>query len=110
MPNPRKNSYGYVLRIQTDLPMSSFRDITLYCSASSNGGFALNLSASTLFVGNSTVHARDAGLTLSSGEWVWGQNLTAQPFSTADTWNAYVVASGTGKYFISPTVTFVVDP
>ena len=109
MANPRKNSYGYTIRIQTDLDMSEFNDITIYCSASSNGGFSLNLSASTAFIGNSTVRARDEGITLISGQWVWGQNLTAQPFSTADTWNVWVVASATGQHFISPIQTFTVD-
>ena len=110
MTNPRKNSYGYTIRVQTDLDMSTFRDITIFCSASSTGGFALNLSASTAFVGNSTVHARDEGMTLVSGQWVWGQNLTAQPFTTADDWNIWVVASATGQHFISPIQTFTVDP
>jgi hypothetical protein len=49
MSNPRKNSYGYTLRIQCDTPLSQFRDITIYCSASSNGGFALNLSVTAPF-------------------------------------------------------------
>ena len=110
MSNPRKNSYGYVIRVQTDYALSSFRDITIFCSASSNGGFSLNLSASTAFIGNSTVHAQDEGITLRSGEWIWGQNLTAQPFSTADTWKAWVVASATGQNIITPIVEFEVDP
>jgi hypothetical protein len=110
MSNPRKNSYGYTIRIQTDHDLSQFRDITIFCSASSNGGFALNLSASTAFIGNSTTHARDEGMTLLSGQWIWGQNLTAQAFTTADTWKAWVVASATGQHIISPVVTFDVDP
>lgn len=109
MANPRKNSYGYTIRIQTDIALSGFRDITILCSASSNGGFALNLSASTAFVGNSTVYAQDAGMNLLSGQWVWGQNLTAQSFTTADNWNVWIVASATGKNFISPKATFTVD-
>lgn len=110
MPNPRKNSYGYTIRIQTDIALSSFRDITIVCSASSNGGFSLNLSASTAFIGASTVQAQDEGMALVSGQWVWGQNLTAQPFSTADDYNVWIVASATGKNFISPIATFTVDP
>lgn len=110
MSNPRKDSYGYSIRIQTDYSLSSFRDITIFCSASSTGGFRLNLSASTAFIGNSTVRAQDEGITLRSGEWIWGQNLTAQPFSTADTWKAWVVASATGQNIITPVVEFEVDP
>jgi len=110
MSNPRKGSYGYTIRIQTDLDMTEFQDITIVCSASSDGGFELSLGASTAFIGASTVHARDEGMNLLSGQWVWGQNLTAQPFTTADTWNAWVVASATGKNFISPIATFMVDP
>lgn len=109
MTNPRKNSYGYTIRIQTDIDLTSFRDITIFCSASSNGGFSLNLSASTAFVGHSTVYAQDEGMALVSGQWVWGQNLTAQSFTTADDWNVWVVASATGKNFISPKATFTVD-
>ena len=110
MTNPRKDSYGYTVRIQTDIDLTTFRDISIYCSASSNGGFRLNLSASTAFIGGSTVHARDEGMNLVSGEWIWGQNLTAQSFTTADDWNVWVVASATGKHFISPAQTFTVDP
>lgn len=115
MSNPRKNSYGYTLRILTGQDMTQFqgqagRDITLYCSASSNGGFSLNLSASTLFVGGSTVYSSTEGLTFTSAEWVYGQNLTAQAFSTADDYSIWIEASATAKYFISPKVTITVDP
>jgi hypothetical protein len=48
-------------------------------------------------------------MTLVSGQWVWGQNLTAQSFTTADTWKAWVVASATGQHIISPVVEFDVD-
>lgn len=108
--SPRKNSYGYTIRVQTDIDLTAFRDITIFCSASSNGGIRLNLSASTAFIGHSTVYSRDEGLTLVSGQWIWGQNLTAQPFTTADDWNIWVVASATGKNFISPVQVFTVDP
>jgi hypothetical protein len=112
--NPRKNSYGYTIRIETGVAMSDFqgqagRDITLFCSASSNGGFSLNLSASTLFIGNSTIYSSSEGLTFNSGQWVYGQNLTAQSFSTADNYNLWIVASATGKHFISPVQVITVD-
>ena len=110
MGNPRKDSYGFTIRIQCDLDLTTFNDISIYCSASSNGGFRLNKSASTAFVGASTVYAQDEGMNLLSGQWVWGQNLTAQSFTTADNWNVWVVASATGKHFISPVQTFTVDP
>lgn len=109
MSNPRKNSYGYTIRIQTDVDLADFIDVTLYCSASSNGGFSLNLSASTLFIGNSTVYAQDEGFNLLSGQWAWGQNLTAQPFTTADVWHAWLECSATGQRLISPKVRFTVD-
>jgi len=41
---------------------------------------------------------------------VYGQMLTADAFTTADTYNLWVVASATGKHFISPVQTIVVDP
>lgn len=110
MSNPRKNSYGYTIRLQTDIDLNEFNRVWIYCSASSNGGFSLDTQNSTAFVGQSTVYARDEGLRLLSGQWVWGQNLTAQPFGTADDYNAWVVASATGKHFISPTVIITVDP
>ena len=115
MTNPRKNSYGYTIRIETGVAMSDFqgqtgRDITLLCSASSNGGFNLNLSASTLFIGNSTIYSSSEGLTFTSGQWVYGQNLTAQAFGTADDYNVWIVASATGKNFISPKRLITVDP
>lgn len=114
MTNPRKNSYGYTIRIETGVDMSEFqgatgRDITLFCSASSNGGFSLNLSASTLFIGASTIYSSSEGLTFNSGQWVYGQNLTAQAFGTADNYNLWIVASATGKNFISPVQTITVD-
>lgn len=110
MSNPRKNSYGYTLRALCGLDMADFQDITLHVSASASGiGFTLNLSASTLFIGQSTVYSSTEGLTFTSGQWVYGQTLTAQSFSTADTWNMRVEASATGKYFISDTASFTVD-
>lgn len=109
MSNPRKNSYGYTIRIQTDIDLNTFARVYIYASASSNGGFLLDSSASTAFVGNSTVYAQEEGLRLLSGQWVWGQNLTSQPFTTADDWTLWVEASGSGKYFRSPTVTITVD-
>ena len=109
MTNPKKNSYGYTIRVDCGIDMSQFADITAVVSASSNGGFELNLSASTLFVGASTIYSSTEGLTLNSGEWVYGQNLTAQAFGTADNYNLIVHASATGKYFISPTVVITVD-
>jgi len=113
--NPRKDSYGYTIRVHTGIDMNEFRgqagrDITLLCSASSNGGFNLNLSASTLFVGQSTIYSSTEGLTFPSAEWVYGQNLTAQPFTTADDFYAWIVASATGKNFISPKALITVDP
>lgn len=115
MTNPRKNSYGYTIRIDTGIAMSDFsgqtgRDITLKCSASSNGGFNLNLSASTLFIGNSTIYSSSEGLTFTSGQWVYGQQLTAQAFATADAHSIWIVASATGKHYISPTAVITVDP
>jgi len=86
------------------------RDITLFCSASSNGGFSLNKSAATLAVGASTIYSSSEGLTFVSGQWVYGQNLTAQAFGTADDYSIWVVASATGKHFISPTAIITVDP
>jgi hypothetical protein len=113
--NPRRGSFGYTIRIYTGLTMSDFqgqagRDIALYASASSNGGFRLNLSASTLFIGNSTVYSSTEGLTFNSGQWVYGQNLTADAFGTADEYDLWVVASATAKHFISPKVRITVDP
>lgn len=110
MSNPRKGSYGYVLRLQTDIDLNTFNRVWIYCSASSNGGFTLDTVNSTAFVGQSTVYAQDEGLRLLSGQWIWGQNLTTQAFNTADDWSAWVEASATGKYFRSPTVTITVDP
>lgn len=116
MANPRKNSYGYTLRINVGIDMSQFqgaagRDITLLCSSSAaaGGGFRLNLSASTLFIGQSTVYSSTEGLTFTSGQWVYGQNLTAQSFATADDYSAYVIASATGQNFISPIAVITVD-
>lgn len=110
MTNPRKGSYGYLLRAHTGLDLSEFQDITLHVSASATGiGFQLNLSASTLFIGQSTIYSSTEGLTFVSGEWVYGRNLTAQAFSTADTWKMWVAASATSKNFISPIATFEVE-
>jgi len=110
MTNPRKNSYGYTIRIETGLDMSQFTDIRLFCSASSNGGFNLYRSASTLFVGNSTIYSSAEGITFTSGQWVYGQNLTADAFSTADKYSIWIEALATAKHFISPKVTIEVDP
>ena len=114
IPNPRKNSYGFTVRIDCGTDLSGFtgqtgRDISIYCSASSNGGFRLNVSASTAFVGNSTIYSSAEGLTFQSAQWVYGQMLTADAFATADTYNLWVVASATGKHFISPVQTITVD-
>lgn len=115
MTNARKNSYGYTIRVETGQDMSQFqgqagRDITLFCSASSNGGFSLNQSAGTLAIGNSTIYSSSEGLTFVSGQWVYGQNMTAQAFTTADDHNVWIVASATGKHFISPVRVITVDP
>ena len=115
MSNPRKNSYGFTIRVQTGIAMSDFqgqagRDISIFCSASSNGGFRLNLSASTCFIGNSTIYSSSEGLAFASGQWVFGQMLTADAFATADDYTIWVVASATGKHFISPTQVITVDP
>lgn len=112
--NPRKNSYGFTVRIDTGIALSDFqgqagRDITIRCSASSTGGFNLNLSASTCFIGNSTIYSSSEGLTFASGQWVYGQMLTANAFGTADDYTIWVVASATGKHFISPTQIITVD-
>ena len=114
MTNPRRLSFGYTVRIDCGTDMSVFagqtgRDISIYCSASSNGGFRLNLSASTAFVGASTVYSSAEGLTFASGQWVYGNMLTADAFATADVYNLWVVASATGKHFISPVQTITVD-
>lgn len=115
MTNPRKGSFGYTVRVDTGIAMSDFqgqtgRDISILCSASSNGGFRLNLSASTCFIGTSTVYSSSEGLTFTSGTWVYGQMLTADAFATADDYNVWVVASATGKHFISPKQVITVDP
>lgn len=114
MSNPRKGSYGYTLRILTGIDMNDFtgqtgRDITIHVSASSNGGFNLNFSASTLYIGQSTIYSSTEGLTFTSAQWVYGQNLTADAFTTADDYYAWVVASATAKHFISPKVLITVD-
>ncbi len=114
MSNPRKNSYGYLIRISTGIDMTDFvgatgRNILVKVSASSNGGFTLDFNASTLFIGASTIYSSSEGLTFQSAEWVYGQNMTAQAFTTADDYNAWVEASATGKYFISPTALITVD-
>jgi hypothetical protein len=114
MSNPRKNSYGFTVRLNTGIDLSEFqgqagRDITIHCSASSTGGFNLNLSASTCFIGNSTVYSSSEGLTFTSGQWIFGQMLTADAFATADDYTIWVVASATGKHFISPTQIITVD-
>jgi hypothetical protein len=114
MSNPRQNSYGYLIRVATGLDMSEFvgatgRTIQVKVSASSNGGFVLDFSASTLFIGASTIYSSSEGLTFVSGEWVYGQNMTAQAFTTADDYDVWVEASATGKYFISPKATITVD-
>lgn len=115
MTNPRKGSFGYTIRVEAGVDMSQFagqagRDISLLCSASSNGGFRLNLSASTLFIGASTIYSSSEGLTFISGQWCYGQNLTADAFGTADDYNLWLVASATGKSFISPIRVITVDP
>lgn len=115
MTNPRKGSYGYTIRVETGVDMTEFqgatgRDISLFCSASSNGGFRLNLSASTLFIGHSTIYSSSEGLTFTSAHWVYGQNMTADAFGTADDYNVYLIASATGKNFISPLRVITVDP
>jgi len=112
--NPRKGSYGYLLRISTGIDMTDFtgasgRNIQVKCSASSSGGFALDFNASTLFIGQSTIYSSSEGLTFTSAQWVYGQNMTAQAFSTADDYNVWVEASATGKYFISPVAVITVD-
>lgn len=114
MSNPRKNSYGYLIRISTGIDMTDFtgatgRNIQIKCSASSNGGFTLDFNASTCFIGASTIYSSTEGLTFTSSQWVYGQNLTAQAFSTADDYNIWVEASATGQYFISPTALITVD-
>lgn len=114
MSNPRKNSYGYTIRVNCGIDLSEFtgatgRDITLHCSASAADGFVLNLSASTLFIGASTVYSSTEGLTFVSGQWVYGQNLTADAFATADEYSLWVVASATAKHFISPIAIVSVD-
>lgn len=107
--NPRKNSYGYTIRVETGVAMSQFSDIRLFCSASSNGGFNKYLSASTLFVGASTVYSSTEGLTFTSGQWVYAQTITADAFTTADDYELWVEALATGKLFISPVSIITVD-
>lgn len=114
MSNPRKGSYGYLIRVATGIDMTDFtgatgRNIQIVCSASSNGGFTLDFNASTAFIGASTVFSSSEGLTFVSSQWVYGQNMTAQAFSTADDYNLWVIASATGQYFISPTALITVD-
>ena len=109
--NPRKGTYGYTVRIDCATDLSVFKDITAIGSASAAvSSMSFNLSASTLFVGNSTIYSSTEGLTFNSGEWVYFQPLTAEAFVTADTYTFHVEASATGVYFKSPDVTISVDP
>ena len=109
MSNPRRNSYGHTIRIETGVDMAQFSDIRMFVSASSNGGFNKYLSASTLFVGQSTVYSSTEGLTFLSGQWVYAQSLTADAFGTADNYAVWIEALATGKHFISPEVVITVD-
>src|SRR5690349_23962085 len=51
----------------------------------------------TLFrsIGQSTIYSSSEGLTFTSAQWVYGQNMTAQAFTTADDYNVWVEASAT---------------
>lgn len=113
MANPRLGSYGYTLRVDTGIDLNAFvsggGDITLRVSASSTGGFNLNYSASTLFIGQSTIYSSTEGVTFNSGQWVYGQNLTANAFATADDYSMWVAASATARNFISEVAIFTVD-
>lgn len=111
MSNPRKDTYGYTVRIDCGTDMSVFSNITAYGSASAAvSSMSFTLTGSTLFVGNSTVYSSTEGLTFNSGEWVYFQPLTADAFRTADTYTFHVHASATGVFFKSPDVTISVDP
>ena len=110
MANPRKGSYGQVLRFQTDLDLSQYTNIWIYGSASSGQSLSFNLAASTLFIGNSTVYSSSEGLTLQSGQWCYAQPLTADAFATADDYFFHVEASATGERQIGPNVCITVDP
>jgi len=108
--NPRKNSYGYTIRIDTGIDLSQFSNIFAYGSASSNvSAMSFNLNASTLFIGNSTIYSSTEGITMNSGEWVYFQTLTTEAFVTADDYFFHIEASATGQRFISPDVVITVD-
>ncbi len=109
--NPRVGTYGYTIRIDCATDMSQFANITAYGSASAGvSSMEFSLSASTLFVGNSTVYSSAEGLTFNSGEWVYFQNQTAEPFATSDEYRFHIQASATGIFFKSPDVVISVEP
>ena len=107
MTNPRKTSNGYLIRVNAGTDLSSFGNITLHVSASVNQGWSLNLVASTLFVGNSTIFSSTEGLTFNSGEWAYGTQTSA--FATASDYDFHLVCSATSQAFITPIFTITVD-
>jgi len=115
MANHRVGSYGQTVRVNIGVDLSQFngqsgRDLTAVIST---GGGAYsqewNFSASTLFVGNSTVYSSAVGVTFTSGQWAWFQPATADAFTSASTHHCHIRASATGQYFITPNVTFEID-
>lgn len=115
MANQRKGAYGATIRVNIGVDMSQFtgqsgRDITAVLSAAS-GVYSqeFNFSASTLFIGASTIFSSTEGVVFTSGQWVYFQNLTAAAFVTADTHYTHIRASATGQFFITPTASFEVD-
>lgn len=108
--NPRKGTYGYLIRIDAGIDLSSFSNIWIYGSASSNvSSMSFNLNASTLFIGNSTVYSSTEGVTMNSGEWCYCRPATTEAFVTADDYFFHIEASATGQFFKSPNVTITVD-
>lgn len=110
MSNHRVGAYGVTFRVDTGLDLSDFSDVTLRVSASGGGdSWTKNLSASTLFIGNSTVYSSSEGLTFTSGQWCYGANATAEAFLSAQNYVLQVECSATSKYYISPARTFTID-
>jgi len=108
--NPRKGSYGYLVRVNCGVNLNNFTTITVAGSASSNvSAMSFDTGGGTAFVGNSTVYSSVDGRTFNSGEWVWFRNGTNDAFVTADTYTFTVHASATGQYFKSQGVLVSVD-
>lgn len=106
----RRGTYGQTIRIDCGIDLSQFVDITVAGSASAAvSALSFNLSASTLFIGNSTVYSSTLGTDLASGEWLYFQPGTADSWVTADAYTLVVHCSGSGTYWKSPDITISVD-